>query len=110
MTSRFKHPALALLLAAAVGACGSSYDENADNDSGTAGAGSAHGTSIGQTPGYGAPGAGGAMGDTARAGGALPPSGGVSSPNAAAATAGRRDTVGGTNTTTGAARDTTRRP
>jgi len=100
-TSCLTHPALALLVAAALGACGNSYQDHAENDSGAAtGAGSANGTSIGQTPGYGgkgyaAPGTGGAMSDTTAAGGPLPPSGGINSPNAAAAAAGQRDTVGG---------------
>jgi len=106
MTSHIlRRAALATLLGVALGAChddgagGGSFDDQAQRDSGRTGAGSAHGTAIGQTPGYGGPGysrpgAGGAAGDTVAGKGPLPPSGGVSSPNAAAAQR-QADTAGG---------------
>jgi hypothetical protein len=103
-------PLLALLAAIAVGACGKTGDDGTENDSAAVGAGSAQGTSIGQTPGYGAPGAGGAMGDTLAARGPVAPSGGMPSPADSAALRGRADTAGsGTGArAAGAAADTTR--
>ena len=102
MTSRhLTRPLLVLLAAALVGACGKTGDDGTENDSAAAGAGSAQGTSIGQTPGYGAPGAGGAMGDTMAARGPAAPSGGKPSPSDSAALRGAADTVGGGARSTG---------